>query len=68
MLYADGPEHRRQRTATARFFTPAAVSRRYRALMEERADELVERIRQDGGAELSAITLRYSVSPPRWWG
>ncbi|PAU91628.1 cytochrome P450 [Kocuria sp. WN036] len=61
VLYADGPEHRRQRTATARFFTPAAVSRRYRALMEERADELVERIRQDGGAELSAITLRYSV-------
>ncbi|MFI7495853.1 cytochrome P450 [Kocuria sp. M4R2S49] len=61
VLYADGPEHRRQRTATARFFTPAAVSRRYRDLMEERADELVERIRQDGGTELSAITLRYSV-------
>ncbi|MEX5298022.1 cytochrome P450 [Kocuria sp. CPCC 205292] len=61
VLYADGPEHRRQRTATARFFTPAAVSRRYRDLMEERTDELVERIRQDGGAELSAITLRYSV-------
>lgn len=61
VLYADGPEHRRQRTATARFFTPAAVSRRYRDLMEERADELVERIRRDGGAELSAITLRYSV-------
>jgi cytochrome P450 len=61
VLYADGPEHRRQRTATARFFTPATVSRRYRALMEERADELVERIRLDGGAELSAITLRYSV-------
>lgn len=61
VLYADGPEHRRQRSATARFFTPATVSRRYRDLMEERADELVERIRQDGGAELSAITLRYSV-------
>ncbi|MFW6187836.1 MAG: cytochrome P450 [Actinomycetota bacterium] len=61
VLYADGPEHRRQRTATARFFTPATVSRRYRDLMEERADELVERIRRDGGAELSAITLRYSV-------
>ena len=61
VLYLDGPEHRRQRTATAKFFTPATVSRRYRALMEERADELVERIRRDGGAELSAITLRYSV-------
>ncbi len=61
VLYADGPEHRRQRTATARFFTPAAVSRRYRDLMEERADELVERIRQEGRAELSAVTLRYSV-------
>lgn len=61
VLYADGPEHRRQRSATARFFTPAAVSRRYRGLMEERADELVEKIRQDGGTELSAITLRYSV-------
>jgi len=61
VLFADGPEHRRQRTATARFFTPATVSRRYRALMEERADELVGRIREDGGCELSAVTLRYSV-------
>lgn len=61
VLYADGPEHRRQRSATAKFFTPATVRRRYRDLMEERADELVERIRQDGGAELSAVTLRYSV-------
>lgn len=61
VLFMDGPEHRRHRTATARFFTPATVSRRYRALMEERADELVERIRGDGGGELSAVTLRYSV-------
>ncbi|ALU38432.1 cytochrome [Kocuria flava] len=61
VLYADGPEHRRQRSATARFFTPAAVGRRYRGLMEERADELVERIRAEGGCELSAVTLRYSV-------
>lgn len=61
VLYADGPEHRKQRSATAKFFTPATVSRRYRDLMEERADELVEQIRRDGGAELSAVTLRYSV-------
>ncbi len=61
VLFMDGPEHRRHRTATAKFFTPATVSRRYRALMEERADELVQRIRRDGGGELSAITLRYSV-------
>ncbi|MFI7482512.1 cytochrome P450 [Kocuria sp. M1R5S2] len=61
VLYQDGPEHRRQRTATARFFTPATVGRRYRELMERRADELVEGVRATGGAELSGLTLRYSV-------
>lgn len=61
VLFMDGPGHRSHRTATAKFFTPAAVSRRYRGLMEERAEELVERIRRDGGGELSAVTLRYAV-------
>ena len=61
VLFMDGPEHRRQRAAIARYFTPATVGRRYRGLMEELADELVEGIRRDGGCELSRVTMRYSV-------
>lgn len=41
ILFADGEEHRKQRSLVARFFAPAVVSRRYRDLMDERADELL---------------------------
>lgn len=61
VLYLDGPKHRTQRTAIARFFAPATVDRRYRELMEERADTLLARL--DGGAavDLSEITLHFSA-------
>lgn len=61
VLFLDGPEHRRQRAAIARYFTPATVGRRYRRPMEELADELVARVRRDGKCELSRLTMRYSV-------
>ena len=34
ILYLEGPEHKAQRTATARYFTPQTVSRDYREMME----------------------------------
>lgn len=41
ILFADGEEHRKQRSLIARFFAPKVVSRRYRELMDERSDELL---------------------------
>lgn len=61
ILYLDGPEHRKQRSAIARYFAPATVSRRYRDLMESLADDLVAQIGAGGVVDLSSITLRYSV-------
>lgn len=61
VLYADGEVHRQQRKAIARFFAPATVQRRYRDLMESRADALVADIVAKGSVELSRYTLRYSI-------
>ena len=41
ILYLEGPEHKAQRTATARFFTPQTVSKSYREMMEALTDDLV---------------------------
>lgn len=61
VLYAHGEEHRAQRRAIARYFTPAAVRTTYRGLMEERADDLVAQIASGGRVDLAAVTMRYSV-------
>lgn len=61
ILFLDGPEHRKQRSAIARYFAPATVSKRYRELMESLADELVATIAEGGVVDLSAVTLRFSV-------
>ncbi|WP_168582693.1 cytochrome P450 [Gephyromycinifex aptenodytis] len=61
ILFLDGPEHRAQRSAIARYFAPATVSKRYRELMESLAQELVDEVARGGVTDLSAVTLRYSV-------
>lgn len=61
VLFQDGPEHKRYRTAVARFFTPKTVSERYRAMMEALARELIAELVQRGRAELSALSLRLAV-------
>ncbi|MGO0576015.1 cytochrome P450 [Ornithinimicrobium panacihumi] len=61
VLYLDGPEHKKQRTAIARYFAPATVDRRYRELMEERADTLLARLDDHRPVDLSEITLHFSA-------
>lgn len=61
VLFQDGPEHREQRTAIARFFTPKTVDRAYRALMEELSDEIVARLRHTGRGDLSALSMDLAV-------
>jgi len=64
ILYQEGAEHKAQRTATARFFTPQTVGRDYRALMEALSDELVADLKARGEADLGALSMKLSV---RWW-
>ncbi len=44
VLFQDGAEHKEQRVAIARFFTPTIVSDEYRALMEEYSDEVIDKL------------------------
>lgn len=61
ILFQEGDEHRRQRTAIAHFFTPMAAEGRYRTLMEGFTEELLDEFRARGGGDLSALSLRLAV-------
>ena len=61
ILYQEGAEHKAQRTATARFFTPQTVGRDYRALMEAASDELIAELKTRKQADLSQLSMKLSV-------
>lgn len=61
ILYQHGAEHRRQRSATARFFAPRVVTTAYRALMERTSDELVGRLTRTRTADLDELGLEMAV-------
>ena len=61
ILFADGEPHRTQRSAIARYFAPKTVDSRYHEVMETSADEQLATLRRDGSAELSQLSLLYSV-------
>src|SRR5262245_50967975 len=48
VFFLDGEEHRKKRSAIARFFTSAAVETRQRPFMERKADELLGELRRTG--------------------
>ncbi|MDO5736554.1 MAG: cytochrome P450 [Propionibacteriaceae bacterium] len=59
ILFADGEEHRQQRSRIARFFAPKVVASRYRELMDEQAEAL---LRAAGSRFLlDDLALKYSV-------
>ncbi|MCC6734812.1 MAG: cytochrome P450 [Bauldia sp.] len=62
VLFEDGPAHQKQRSAIARFFAPKVVKTRYRALIEDRADELIAEFRKNGRARLDAISFELAVA------
>ena len=61
VLFQDGAEHREQRTAIARFFTPKTVDERYRTLMTELSEALVDDLRASGSADLDDVSLKLAV-------
>ncbi|MFA5568639.1 MAG: cytochrome P450 [Trueperaceae bacterium] len=62
VLFQDGAEHKAQRVAIARFFTPTIVSDEYRDLMEEYSDEVIAKLVEDGHGDLGELTLRLAVN------
>lgn len=61
ILYGHGAEHRKQRTAVARFFTPKAVQERYHDLMESSADTLIAKMTGEPSSNFSDVAYLYSV-------
>lgn len=62
VLYQDGTVHQKQRTATARFFTPKVVNNRYRDLMIAQSDALIARLREAGRADLDKLSMELAVA------
>lgn len=62
VLFQDGAAHKEQRTAIARFFTPKTVSGEYRTLMEALSDQLIGRLTEAGGGDLSATAMALAVN------
>jgi len=61
VLFEDGTAHREHRTAIARFFTPATIDADYRAMMDEASEALVQRLRDEGRADLSDLSLELAM-------
>lgn len=61
VLFQDGPAHREQRTAIARFFTPKTVDAEYRGLMERLSDEVIAELRHSGQGDLSVLSMGLAV-------
>ncbi|MGJ4889714.1 cytochrome P450 [Bradyrhizobium sp. HKCCYLRH3099] len=62
VLYQDGEPHQKQRSATARFFTPRVVATRYCALMETTSRDLVAQFRAARRARLDDLSLTLAVA------
>jgi cytochrome P450 len=62
VLFQEGEAHRKQRSATARFFAPKVVGTRYRQLMLDQSKRLMKDLRSTGRAQLDSLGLELSVA------
>jgi cytochrome P450 len=62
VLFQEGDAHRKQRSATARFFAPKVVATRYRQLMLEQSKRLMKDLCSTGRAQLDSLGLELSVA------
>lgn len=61
VIFQDGPPHKQQRTAIARFFTPKTVNTAYQKLMDDLSDQLVSDLVQKREADLSVISMELAT-------
>lgn len=57
ILFKEGEEHRKQRSAVSHFFTPKVVQARYRSLMVKTSRRIVDGISKDKARNLEAMSL-----------
>jgi cytochrome P450 len=62
VLFQEGEAHRKQRSATARFFAPKVVAARYRQLMAEQSARIMRDFRSTGRADLDSMSMELSVA------
>jgi cytochrome P450 len=62
VLFQEGEVHQKQRIATARFFAPRVVTSRYRDLMNTLSDRLMDKLKTQGKADLSDLSLDMAVA------
>ncbi|SEP10332.1 cytochrome P450 [Trujillonella endophytica] len=62
VFFLDGEDHKRRRTAIAKFFTPKVIATRHRTVMERTADELMAMLRADRGGRLDDVSFRMTVA------
>jgi cytochrome P450 len=62
VIFLDGEDHRKKRSAIARFFTPKAVTTQYRAVMEAETERLIAELRARGEGRLDVISFELAVA------
>lgn len=62
VLFQDGAEHREQRAAIAKFFTPTFTQQQHTALMEKYADEIVSEFARARGGDLNKMTAKMAMA------
>jgi cytochrome P450 len=62
VLFQEGEAHRKQRSATARFFAPRAITARYRQLIVEESERLMDGLTSTKQADLSSMSMELSVA------
>jgi cytochrome P450 len=62
VFFLDGEQHKLKRQAVVRFFTPKAISTRYRAVMEETTDALLGALRASGQGRLDQLSFELAVT------
>jgi hypothetical protein len=62
VFFLDGEPHKRKRQTVVRFFTPKAISTRYRAVMEEATDTLLAPLRARGQGRLDQMSFQLAAT------
>ncbi len=62
VIFLDGEQHRRKRTAIAKFFTPKAVGTHYLGVMERVTGTLLADLQAAGGGRLDVVSLELAVA------
>jgi cytochrome P450 len=62
VFFLDGEPHKRKRQVLSQFFTPKAISTRYRAVMEDATDALLGQLRAKGRGRLDKMSYELAVT------